>query len=415
MPLTIERLNLRGEGVSGDLTAPRTLPGEVIEGDAREETRILQPRIVTPSPNRVSPPCPHFRTCGGCALMHANDSFVAGWKQGVVQNALAAQGLDAPFRPILTSPAASRRRATLAGRRLKSGVLVGFHDRMSTNLTAVPECRLLEPALLAVVPALAALTAEGASRKAEIAFALTRFDTGVEVSASGGKPLERDLRAHLAQIAGQHGLARLVWDGEVLFQPAPPSILFGQARVFPPPGAFLQATAHGQAALTAAMAEAVSGARVLADLFAGCGTFALPLSDHAEVHAVEGASAAIAALQSAANLLQGHKRLTTETRDLFRRPLLPDELARFDAVVIDPPRAGALAQFQQISAARVPVVGAVSCNPVTFARDARVLVHAGYRLDWVQVVDQFRWSAHVELAARFSLPHMALKPTPGTP
>ena len=347
--------------------------------------------------------------------MHATDPFVARWKQGLVAQALAAQGLTAPFLAMLTSPPQSRRRATLAGRRLKSGVLVGFHGRKSATLTAVPECRLLDPALLATIPALQELTAQGASRKGEVAFALTRIGTGTEVAATGGKPLDRDLRAALAMIAGAHALARLVWEGEVVFQPAPPEISLGRARVALPPGAFLQATPQGEGALLAAARRATQGAARIADLFAGCGTFALPLADTADIHAVEADKPALAALQAAANRTPGLKRITTEARDLFRRPLLRDELARFDAVVIDPPRAGAQAQTDQIAAAQVPVVCAISCNPVTFARDARRLVQAGYLLDWVQVVDQFRWSAHVELAARFHLPHMAQSQTPGTP
>jgi 23S rRNA (uracil1939-C5)-methyltransferase len=197
-------------------------------------------------------------------------------------------------------------------------------------------------------------------------------------------------------------LARLSWDGEVVFQSEPPVLAMGVARVSPPPGAFLQATPEGEAALLRAVLEATDGARRVADLFAGCGTFALPVAQRAEVHAVEGSSQMLAALDHGWRTALGLKRVSTETRDLFRRPLMPDELARFDAVVIDPPRAGAEAQIGQIAAAQLPRVAAVSCNPVTFARDARALVTAGYRLDWVQVVDQFRWSAHVELTACFT-------------
>ena len=222
----------------------------------------------------------------------------------------------------------------------------------------------------------------------------------------GGKPLDDALRQSLPQIAAMHRLARLSWEDEVLYQTEPPGLVFGRARVCPPPGGFLQATPQGEAALQHAMREAVAGARRLADLFAGCGTFSVPLAEDAEVHAVEGEAAALAALDAGWRATQGLKRVSTEARDLFRRPLLPDELARFDAIVIDPPRAGAEAQIRQIARARVPLVGAVSCNPVTFARDARLLTEAGYRLDWVQVVDQFRWSAHVELAARFRLNHI---------
>ncbi len=402
--MTIERLNLRGEGVAGALTVARALPGETIEG-AVLDTRIAQPKIMTPSAQRVAAPCRHYKACGGCALQHASDAFVADWKTGVVRQALAGQGLEAEFRPILTSPAATRRRATLAGRRLKSSALVGFHGRASETVTAIPGCTLLDPALIAAIPALEALVAEGGSRKGEMRLTVTRYAEGVEVAVEEGKPLDTTLRSALPQIAGAHRLLRLVWNGEVLLQEAPPLLALGRARVSPPPGAFLQATPQGEAALTAAVIEAVGEARQVADLFAGCGTFALPLAETAEVLAVEGAGPLLAALDLGWRNAPGLKRVTTETRDLFRRPLLPDELARFDAVVIDPPRAGAEAQVAELARARVPVIAHVSCNPVTFARDARTLVQAGYRLDWVQVVDQFRWSAHVELAARFSHPY----------
>lgn len=399
--IAIERLNLRGEGIGGGVTVARALPGEIVEGEAIDR-RIAQPKIVTPSPDRVAAPCRHYRSCGGCALQHASDGFVAGWKTGVVRQALAGQGLEAPFRATLTSPPQSRRRAVLAGRRLKSGALVGFHARASDTVTAVPGCQLLDPALVAALPALEALVAEGGSRQGEMRLTVTHFPAGVEVSVEGGQPLDRALRLALPQIAGAHRLVRLVWDGEVLLQEAPPLLAMGRARVAPPPGAFLQATPQGEAALRAAVTEAVGEARRVADLFAGCGTFALPLAETAEVHAVEGSAAMLAALDQGWRTAAGLKRVTTEARDLFRRPLLPDELARFDAVVIDPPRQGAEAQTAELARAGVPVIAHVSCNPVTFARDARTLVAAGYRLDWVQVVDQFRWSAHVELAARLS-------------
>lgn len=397
----IERLNLRGEGIAGGVTVARALPGEIIEGEALAG-RIAQPKIVTPSADRVAAPCRHYRACGGCALQHASDAFVEAWKIGVVRQALAGQGLEAPFRPTLTSPAGSRRRATLAGRRLKSGALVGFHGRASDSVTAIPDCRLLDPALIAALPALEALVAEGGSRKGELRLTVTLYPQGIDVAVEDGKPLDRALRQSLPQIAGAHRLARLTWNGEGLFQDQPPMLAMGRARVSPPPGAFLQATPQGEAALLAAVCEAVGAARQVVDLFAGCGTFALPLAETAEVHAVEGAAPMLAALDLGWRNAAGLKKVTTEARDLFRRPLLPDELRAFGAVVIDPPRAGAEAQIAELAASGVPVIAHVACNPVTFARDARVLVQAGYRLDWMQVVDQFRWSAHVELAARFS-------------
>jgi 23S rRNA (uracil1939-C5)-methyltransferase len=400
--ITITRLGHHGDGIAeGPLFAPRTLPGEVIEGDVTGD-RIEVPRILTPSPDRIRPPCAHYKSCGGCALLHAREDFVTSWKQDVIAQALAAQGLAAEFVAPHISPVASRRRATFAGRRLKKGALVGFHGRASDTLTDVPGCLILHPDLLAALPLLRELTGQFGSRKGELALALTRSESGLDLSVTGGKPLDGALGAELGQWAGQAGLARLAWGDEVVAQTRPPLHRLGRAMVCPPPGAFLQATDAAQAALQSAVARAVGDAARVVDLFAGCGTFALPLAEGAQVHAVESAAPMLAALDAGWRSAQGLKRVTTEARDLFRRPLLPDELDRFDAVVIDPPRAGAEAQMRAIAASKVATIAAVSCNPVTFARDAKILTQAGFRLNWVQMVDQFRFSTHVELAASFT-------------
>jgi len=404
--VVIERLGHLGDGIGhGEdgkaLFVPQTLPGEVVEGEPRGDA-LTNLRIVTPSPDRVRPPCPHYRTCGGCSLQHAADPFVAGWKLGVVRQALAAQGLEAAFRPIITSPPRSRRRAVLAGHRTKAGAVVGFHGRASDVLVQVPDCRLLHPDLLTALPVLEQITLLGGSRKAEVSLNLTRSDGGFDLAVTGAKPADAALQMELARLAAAHRIARLTWNGEGVALIAAPVQSFGAARVAPPPGGFLQATAEGEAALLTAVAEAVGPARQVADLFAGSGTFALPLAARAEVLAVESDAAMMAALAKGWRQATGLKRVTCETRDLFRRPLLPVELNRFDAVVIDPPRAGAEAQMAEIAASGVPVVASISCNPVTFARDARVLVAGGYRVQWVQVVDQFRWSPHVEMAALFT-------------
>jgi 23S rRNA (uracil1939-C5)-methyltransferase len=241
----------------------------------------------------------------------------------------------------------------------------------------------------------------GASRKGELTLIVTRTEGGIDLAAAGGKPLEQSLFSDLAQLAERAGLCRLTWGGEPVASRHPAAQRFGRAVVVPPAGAFLQATADGEAALVAAVREAVGDAGRIADLFAGSGTFALPLAAQAEIHAVEGEAAMLTALDAGWRRTPGLHRTTTEPRDLFRRPLMPDELKRFEAVVIDPPRAGAEAQARELAASGVPVIAAVSCNPVTFARDARLLTEAGYRIDWIQVVDQFRWSSHVELVACF--------------
>ncbi len=406
MILTIDRLGHLGDGVAkgpdGAVFVPQMLPGEVVEGDL-QDGKLLNPRIVTPSVNRVRPPCVHARSCGGCLMQHSADPFVADWKLGIVKGALDGQGLSTLFRPIMTSPPRSRRRATLSARRTKGGVLLGFHARASDTLVAVPNCQLLHPDLIATFPALESLVKIGGSRSSEMSLTVTRSLAGPDVVVTGAKTVDAAVQLDLARLAETHGFARLTWNGEMVALRAQPMQRFGRALVAPPPGAFLQATAEGEIALLQAVALAVGSARKIADLFAGVGTFALPLAERAEVHAVESEAAMLTALDKGARAAEGLRRVTVETRDLYRRPLEADEFKGVEAVVIDPPRAGAEAQTRTLAAAKIPVIAAVSCNPVTFARDAKVLVNAGYSLDWVQVVDQFRWSAHVELAARFSL------------
>nr|WP_170539698.1 class I SAM-dependent RNA methyltransferase [Ruegeria arenilitoris] len=400
---TILRLGHQGDGIAeGPVYAPRTLPGERVSG-ALDGSVLTDIKVLTPSDDRVKPPCRHYKSCGGCQLQHASDAFVADWKVEVVRTALAAQGLQAEMRPILTSPPQSRRRATIAVRRTKKGALAGFHGRASDVITEIPDCQLLDPALTAAIPVAKALAELGGSRKGVLSVTLTLSEAGLDVSVQGGKPLDGPLELALAQATEQHGLARLAWDGEVIAMRNPPAQRFGPAAVVPPPGAFLQATKDGEQALTQAVFEIVGPAKRVVDLFAGCGTFSLPLAQRAEVHAVEGAADMTRALDQGWRKSTGLKQVTTEARDLFRRPLMPDELRRFDAVVLDPPRAGAEAQVAELAQARRPVIAYVSCNPVTFARDAKILVQAGYALEWVQVVDQFRWSSHSELVGSFKL------------
>lgn len=404
MIVTIDRLGHLGHGIApGPIYVPGTLPGEVVEG-MLEGDRLLDPKIVTPSPDRVKPPCRHARACGGCQLQHASDAFVTRWKQQVVETALSGQGLAADFLPLLTSPARSRRRATLSARRTKSGVLIGFHARASDTIAEIPDCQLLHPSVLAAFPGLQALVMAGGSRTTELSLQMTLTRGGPDVVVTGGKPLDSALRMDLARLVEAHGFSRLTWDGETVALRDRPALTMGQATVVPPPGAFLQATQEGEAALLHAVKQALGPQKRVADLFSGVGTFTLPLAETMEVHAVEGDAAMTKALDLAARSTTNLHRISTETRDLFRRPLEPDELLTFTGAVIDPPRAGAEAQTATLAASKIPVIAAVSCNPVTFARDAKALTDKGYRLDWVQVVDQFRWSTHIELVARLSRP-----------
>lgn len=404
MIVTIDRLGHLGHGIApGPIYVPGTLPGEVVEGTP-DGDRLIDPKIVTPSVNRVKPPCRHARACGGCQLQHASDPFVASWKQEVVQNALVGQGLSAEILPLVTSPARSRRRATLSARRTKSGVLMGFHARASDTIAEIPDCQLLHPGILAAFPGLQALVTMGGSRTTELSLQVTLTRGGPDVVVTGGKPLDSALRMDLARLLETHGFSRLTWDGEPVALRDRPALTMGTATVVPPAGAFLQATAEGEAALLHAVRQALGPQKRIVDLFCGVGTFTLPLAQEMEVHAVEGDAEMTRALDLAARNTPNLHRISSETRDLFRRPLEPDELLGFSGAVIDPPRAGAEAQTATLAASRIPVIAAVSCNPVTFARDARTLTSHGYRLEWVQVIDQFRWSTHIELVARLSRP-----------
>ena len=399
----INRLGLHGDGIAdGPLYAPLTLPGEVVEAEV-DRSALTNIKITEPSSERVAAPCRHFKACGGCQLQHAADGFVAGWKAELVRSALKSHGLETDIRPVATSPAQSRRRAGFAARRTKKGAMAGLFGRGSDVIIETPDCQLMLPDVQRGRKIAETLVLECGTRKGTLSVQVTASDAGLDVLVTGGKALDGPLRQQLAQLCGVLHVARLTWDDETIATIAPPTQHFGRAIVTPPPGAFLQATKDGEAALLRAVREITAAKSCVADLFSGVGTFSLPLAEEAEVHAVEGQAAMIAALDEGWRGTRGLKPMTTETRDLFRRPLLPDELKRFDAIVLDPPRAGAEAQIAEIAKAGTRVIAYVSCNPVTFARDVAHLCANGYVLDWVQPVDQFRWSSHLELVGALRL------------
>ncbi|MBR9761978.1 MAG: class I SAM-dependent RNA methyltransferase [Rhodobacteraceae bacterium] len=402
----IQRLGHHGDGIaegpSGPVYVPMTLPGERVSGTLSGD-RLEGVKILDPSEQRVAAPCRHFRSCGGCAVQHAGEDYVAAWKRGIVEVALKGQGLEAVISGVATSPAQSRRRASLSARKTKGGALAGFHGRASGAIVEVPDCQLLHPALMRALPVAEGLARVGGARKGEISVLATLSEAGLDISVTDGKPLDEPLRMELTSAAQELDLARLSWDGELIVTRNPPFQRFGRAQVVPPPGAFLQATHHGEQTLLAEVLRITRGSKRVVDLFAGCGTFALPISERAEVLAVEGDRAMTAALEEGWRRAGGLHALKAQVRDLFRNPLEGEDFKGIDAAVIDPPRAGAEAQTRALAEARVPVIAAVSCNPVTFARDARLLLEAGYDMGEVLVVDQFRWSPHVEVVAGFSL------------
>lgn len=392
----IERIAARGDGVTGD---GRHVAGAV-PGD-----RVRDDGIIIPGPNRAEPPCRHFGKCGGCELQHVAEPALADFVRDRVVGALAGQ--DVPVGDVLPaqlSAPQSRRRAALTALRTGKQVAIGFNAAQSNQIVDMRECPLLLPELFALIAPLRDLLADIAPPRRPVKVKLQMLDQGVELVLEGVKAEGLDAAMALQDFAGAHALARLAVDQgyrlETLWQPEPPTVVFGDVTVEVPPFAFLQATTAGQAALVDAVARAIGDAGAVADLFAGVGTFALSIQQGRKVYAAEGARDAIAALQAAAN--RARALVAAEHRDLFRRPLIPAELNRFGAVILDPPRAGAEEQVVQLAASDTPVIAYVSCNPASFARDAKLLVAGGYTLDWVQPVGQFRWSTHVELAGRFS-------------
>lgn len=389
----------QGEGSYEDADGLTQFVASALPGDRYDPaSQAIEPI----SPHRQAPHCSHFTLCGGCLMQHADDAFVANWKLGNVKSALQAHGLAPEFRPVETSPQRSRRRVVLTGRRTKKTTQIGFHARRSDQLVPIEGCVVADPAIIESFPLCHDLIRLGASRSGTIKIALTASLGGVDIAVSEAKALDLPKLSTLTEMLQKHRVARLTWNEEVLMREAPAHQRFGAGLVEPPPGAFLQATPHGEQVLQKAVREGVGDAASVVDLFAGCGTFSLPLAEQAEVLAVEGIPEMLKALDEGWRKSTGLKSLRTEVRDLFRRPLLSAELNKYEAVVIDPPRAGAAAQMVEIAGSKLERVASVSCNPATFARDAKTLCDAGFDLSWVQVVDQFRWSQHVEIAAKFT-------------
>jgi 23S rRNA (uracil1939-C5)-methyltransferase len=407
----VERLEIvgighRGDGVAqgpeGTIYVPGTLPGETVEVEEvaghPDRRRLLN--VESESPARIAPICPHFGVCGGCAVQHWDEAHYRAWKRGLVVEALRQAGLDAPVAELVDAHGEGRRRAVFHARGGTKGVLeVGFAAARSHRIVAIDRCPVLAPCMNGAVKAAWALAETLGPIKKPLDIAVTASDAGLDIDVRGSGPLKPALMTALAGVAAKHDLARLTRHGELVALSRPPTLRIGKAIVDLPPAAFLQATAEGEAALARLTLAACAGATKIADLFAGIGPFALRLAEHARLLAVDDDEAALAALKRAA-ATPGLKPVETERRDLFRRPLLADELKSFDAVVFDPPRQGAETQARELAASRVPLIVAVSCNPATFARDAATLIKAGYRLADVAPVDQFRYAAHVEIVAR---------------
>jgi len=386
----IVRVATRGEGVAEDgRHAPLAAPGDTLTPDGR----------VVPGPHHQTPPCRHFPVCGGCQLQHLDDESYAAFITDRIASGLAGQGLSAPIRPPVLSPPRTRRRATLHAEATGGRIRIGFTEAASHAIVDLQENWILRPALLDLVAPMRNLFQRlGLKRRADVS--LTLLDQGADILITGLAPSGLAAAEALTAFCERHRVARFAVDDglgpETRWEPDAVTITLGGVPVPFPPGGFLQATAEGEATLVAAVREAIGSPSTTADLFAGLGTFALALPG--KVYAAEGARDALLSLKAAAARAQ--RPVFAEHRDLFRRPLTTAELNRFDAVVLDPPRAGARDQAAALAACRVQAIAYVSCNPATFARDAKLMVDGGWRIDWIQPVGQFRWSTHVELAAR---------------
>jgi 23S rRNA (uracil1939-C5)-methyltransferase len=408
--LAIDHVGHRGDGVAmvggQNVYVPYTLGGETVEvapvpGHHPDRRRLIN--VESASSERVTPFCPHFGVCGGCAIQHWNADAYRAWKRDIVVATLAQAGIDCDVDALVDAHGAGRRRITLHARIGTHDVLkVGFAAANSHDIVPIDRCPILDPLLDGAIEAAWAIAEPLISIGKPLDIQITAANNGLDVDVRGSGPLATAVIAKLSGIAEQHRLARLTRHGELVLMRTPPVVTVGAALVTLPPGSFLQATAAGEQTLAALVADHCRRAKYIADLFCGIGPFALRLATKSRIAAFDSDATSVAALQKAATSTSGLKPVKAETRDLFRRPLMPQELRDYDCVVFDPPRQGAQAQVTQLAASKVATLVAVSCNVATFARDAKILIDGGYKIEGVTPVDQFRHTPHVELVARFS-------------
>jgi 23S rRNA (uracil1939-C5)-methyltransferase len=407
--LVIDHVGHRGDGVTnaggGSIYVPYTLGGETVEvaplpGHHPDRRRLVA--VDDPSPERIAPFCPHFGVCGGCAIQHWQTERYRAWKHDIVVTTLAQDGIACEVAPLLDAHGAGRRRITLHARMGTHDVLkVGFAAVSSHDIVPIDRCPILDPLLDGAIEAAWAIAEPLIGVGKPLDIQVTATASGLDVDVRGSGPVSTKLIGKLSEVAKQYGLARLTRHGELVLMRTPPVISIGTAQVALPPGSFLQATVAGEETLAALVVAHCKRGKHIADLFCGVGPFALRLAANSKVAAFDSDAGSIAALQAAVKATPGLKPLKAELRDLFRRPLVPQELRNYDTVVFDPPRQGAQAVATHLAASKVPTVVAVSCNVATFARDAKILIDGGYTIDGVTPVDQFRHTPHVELVARF--------------
>jgi 23S rRNA (uracil1939-C5)-methyltransferase len=408
MTLEILRLGAQADGVAessaGSVFVAGALPGEVIECEIQSDRGRLV-SVQRPSPQRIEPVCRHFGSCGGCAAQHMSPELYRGWKRDLVATAFRHRGLDVAVEELVGVGPHRRRRATFTARSNAGRLTLGFHEEGSHALVDLAVCPVVTPAIEAALPAFRSIASSILSSGETLRLAVTATAEGLDILLTDVQHSpDARAKAKIAEIARQAGIIRVMADGEIVMQSAKPVLALAGARVELPPGAFIQATAEAETAIAAILAEATRKSKRIADLFCGLGTFTFGLARHARVLALDSDRPAIAALTLAAKAVPGVKPIEARVRDLMREPMSRTEFADFDAVVLDPPRAGAKDQSEAIARSKVPVVCAVSCNPATLARDCRLLVDAGYAIERVVPVDQFVWSPHVEAVAILKRP-----------
>ncbi len=407
--LTIARVGHQGDGIAetpgGAVFAPGTLPGEVVRAVVRDG-RAEDIEILEASADRVPIQSQTYAECGVAPLQHWAGAPYLAWKRDLVVETLEREGIETEVEATVATPPGVRRRIALHARRDENGqVVLGFKGRRSWRVVPLAHCPLSDPRINAALPGLAAVAAPflGGAKSAPTLH-VTVTDSGLDVDITGVERSGRsaDVAQQGVRAARTADLARLSMDGEVLVMMRQPTVRFGRATVPLPPASFMQASPVAEAAMVERAVAAVRGAKRIADLFCGAGTFTFPLAEVAPVLAADSSAGSIAGLKAGAGTAQGLKGIDAQARDLFRRPLSPHDLKGVEAIVFDPPRAGALEQVQQFAGTKsVSVVAGVSCNPTTFARDARVLIDAGFVLERVTPIDQFLWSTHVELVGVF--------------
>jgi 23S rRNA (uracil1939-C5)-methyltransferase len=402
--LDIQRVGAQGDGIAErdgkSIFVPFALAGERVAVEVEgERARLIN--VVQASQNRVAPVCPHFGSCGGCAVQHMSKQLYRAWKRDIVVQAFASRGL-APVVADLIRPEGKRRRATFTARKTNSSVLLGFHEAGSHQLVDIDVCPVMEPAIVSGLPALRKLIEPMLSRKGEARITVTMSSGGLDIAiAEIERTLDSGLRSTLAQAARTGGFARVSFGGDTAYEALQTGLAFGTVDVVLPPGGFVQAVAAAEETMAGLVMQAIGKSKSVADLFSGIGAFAFRLAARCRVFAADSDRPAIAALLAAQKTARKIKPITAIVRDLYREPLSAMELKDFDALVFDPPRAGAEAQARMIARSKVKTVVAVSCNPATLARDARILVDGGYALGDVTPIDQFHYAPHVECVAVF--------------